>query len=102
MSRCVRLSSRALYLVLVAGAALGALGAASKAQIVFEPPLVSNGGAECCGMLAGDFDGDRVPDVLVCHFFLANPAAFLRGLGDGSFAPPVPLTLPLITHFHAT
>ena len=98
MGHRVRLSSRAPALIALAGAALVATSSLARTQIVFQPPRVSDAGGMCMDLVVGDFDGDGVPDALVSHFpFSPQPLpSFVRGLGDGSFAPPV--TIPFTSN----
>src|SRR6185436_5609502 len=99
MGRRVRLSFRSLAFLVVAATALVAASHA-RAQIVFEPPRVSDGGGMCTDLVVGDFDSDGVPDAIVSHFFFAPQPfpSFLRGLRDGGFAAPV--TIPFATNRH--
>ncbi|HZL99197.1 MAG TPA: VCBS repeat-containing protein [Planctomycetota bacterium] len=97
MLRRVRRSFPGVSPVLAAAVALAATSAASRAQMVFEPPRVSDGGSVCSDLVVGDFDGDGVPDAIVSHTFpsLQPKPSFQPGLGDGSFGPPV--TIPFVS-----
>jgi hypothetical protein len=73
-------------------AALCALPALAGAQLVFEPPLPSDGGPYAVRTLVADLDGDRFPDALTGHFlFGPGDVTLSRGSNDGAFGAPEPL-----------
>lgn len=68
----------------VAGGGFSAIGVAfGKGDGTLRAPLSFAGGLT--GFDAGDFDGDGNADIIDGY-----PFSFLRGLGDGTFAPPGP------------
>ncbi|MHC5210675.1 MAG: FG-GAP repeat domain-containing protein [Planctomycetota bacterium] len=75
-------------------ALLAALSFTASAQIVFEPPVDSDGGNHAVRVLLGDVDGDLVPDALVAREVSGVTAASISlGLGDGAFGRPSALAL---------
>ena len=50
----------------------------------FKSPVSYTSGADIAGIAAGDVTGDKVPDLVVTHFF-GNTVALLKGNGDGTF-----------------
>jgi hypothetical protein len=79
---------------LCAAFVLTASFSSASAQIVFEPPVDSDGGNHAVRVLVGDVDGDRIPDALTAHeFFSVGDATLSRGLGGGAFGPPSSIAL---------
>ncbi len=52
----------------------------------FQAPTNYTSGANIAGIAAGDVTGDKVPDLIVTHYF-GNTVAILTGNGDGTFQP---------------
>lgn len=73
----------------------------------FGPQQVFATGPEPTCLASGDFDGDRIPDLVTTTFFGAQSVlTFLHGLGDGRFAPKLdraiafPATCVATGHFN--
>jgi hypothetical protein len=82
---------RGRTVAMVCGAAALLAGASgARGQVLFEPPIPSQGGLLAERILIGDVNEDGLPDAIVSHMqFLLLPVPGLAlGLGDGSFAPP--------------
>ena len=80
----------------VAGGGFRAIGVAfGRGDGTLRAPLTFPGGQT--GFDSGDFDGDGHADVVD-----GSPLSFLRGLGDGTFAPGVPIADDFVGQLVAT
>src|SRR4051812_16389111 len=54
----------------------------------FSAPVTVNAGPSPTDAVAGDFDGDGIPDLAVSNYD-SDSIWFLRGRGDGGFRPGI-------------
>jgi FG-GAP-like repeat len=63
-------------------------GAPAAAQLVFEPPVITDAGTKPDHLLVGDVDEDGFPDAIVSHGFFVEPPSICLGNGDGTVQLP--------------